>query len=438
MFTNRGMAFAVALTTVLGGSLLGVTAPARAADAEPGKTWTLDSNNWQEGKGLLPDVVLERVKKGDYWYKVVPVDPEEFKQNYSKKFWEASEANAGKYDLDPSTCGLKDVKTGKVPDFYFGYPFPKIDPKDPLAACKMAWNFTSANQMGEGQGATFTLNGIDTSGEFKRIKLWLHAMSFQGRHGGPIDNPENLRDTTLSNVLEPQDIDGVGGLSKRENNWDGQDKAWFYVPATRRVRRVNAATRSDPIAGLDIFGDDLNCYAGKVEYYKWKLVGEQNILAPVISPKAFPQKPTSSSTRFDVDIPYLKGAYETPGAKGAPWLIVDNLVLVPRPVWVLEGESTDPYYNFGKVIMYIDKDMYRIYWKLVHNRAGEYFYNAMCAYHWSKSADGNFSAVTPNMVVGVNDKTNRAALGGRYSSQFIERKYPDDYFSLRTLTHISD
>ena len=41
--------------------------------------------------------------------------------------------------------------------------------------------------------------------------------------------------------------------------------------------------------------------------------------------------------------------------------------------------------------MYIDKDMYRIYWKLVHNRAGEYFYNAMCAYHWSKSADGNWS-----------------------------------------------
>jgi hypothetical protein len=42
------------------------------------------------------------------------------------------------------------------------------------------------------------------------------------------------------------------------------------------------------------------------------------------------------------------------------------------------------------------------------------------------------------MVVGVNDKTNRACLAGRYSSQFIERNYPEDYFSLRTLTHISD
>src|SRR4051794_40884817 len=112
---------------------------------EPGKTWMLDSNNWQQAEGLLPPVVLDRVKKGDYWYKVVSVDPDEFKQNYSKKFWDASEANAGKYDLDPETCGLKDVKTGKVPDFYFGYPFPTIDKNDPLAACKMAWNFDSAN-----------------------------------------------------------------------------------------------------------------------------------------------------------------------------------------------------------------------------------------------------------------------------------------------------
>lgn len=435
----RRMAWSAVFAAALCGVGLWGAGSARAAEGgSDGKSWILDSNNWQQGEGMLPPVVLERVKKGDYWYKIVPVDPEEFKQNYSKKFWEASEANAGKYDLDPDTCGLRDVQTGKVPVFYFGYPFPKIDPKDPQAACKMAWNFEAANSMGEGQGATFTLNGIDTSGEFKRIKLWLHTMSFLGRHGGPIDNPENLRGTGLSNVLEPQDIDGVGGLTKRENNWDSQDKAWFYVPSTRRVRRVNAATRSDPIAGLDIFADDLNCYGGKIEYYKWKLTGEQNILAPVLSPKPLLQKKTRSPTRFDVDIPYFKGAYETPGAKGAPWLIVDNLVLVPRPVWVIEGESSDPYYNFGKVIMYMDKDMYRIYWKLVHNRAGEYFYNAMCAYHWSKSDDGTFTAVTPNMVVGVNDKTNRAALGGRYSSQFIEHQYPDDYFSLRTLTHISD
>ena len=421
--------------SVLIGTLLLTATSAWAADDQ--KPWVLDANNWQQGKDLLPEVILNRVKNGEYTYKVVPVDPEKFKTNYSKKFWEASEANAGKYDVDPATCGLKDLKTGKIPDFYFGYPFPKIDAKEPNAACKMAWNFNAANQMGNGQGATFTLNGVDNSGEFKRIKLWLHTNSYQGRSAGPIPNPENLRATSMSNVIEPQDVDGVGGLTKVINDWTSQDQAWFFVPSTRRVRRINAATRSDPVAGLDIFGDDVNCYSGKIEYYKWKFIGEGNVLAPVLSPDPLPMK-SVSPTRWEVEIPYFKAAYETPGAKGAPWQIVDNLVMIPRPVWILEGQAEDPYYNFGRVIMYMDKDMYRIWWKLVHNRAGEYFYNAMCAYHWSKSQDGTFTAVTPNMVIGVNDKTNRSALGGRYSSQFIENKYDDDYFSLHRLTHMSD
>ncbi|MDX2166473.1 MAG: DUF1329 domain-containing protein, partial [Deltaproteobacteria bacterium] len=222
------------------------------------------------------------------------------------------------------------------------------------------------------------------------------------------------------------------------NDWISQDERWVYVPSTRRVRRVNAATRSDPVAGLDIFADDLNCYGGKVEYYRWKVIGEQTILAPLLSPPRLMQEKTNSPTRFEVTVPYLRAGYETNGARGVPWLVIGHLVLVPRPVWVLEGESADPYYNFGKVIMYMDKDMYRIYWKLVHNRAGEYFYNAMCGYHFSKSESESFSAVSPSVVVGVNDKSNRACLAGRASSQFIERRYPDDYFSMRTLTHLSD
>jgi len=402
-----------------------------------GDPWILDSNNWQQAENKLPDVVLKRVEKGDYWYRVQPIDPDKIRQNYSPAFWAASEANAGKYDVKTDICGLKDAATGKIPDFYFGLPFPKIDPKDPQAGCKIAWNFESAGAQGGGGGATFTLNGLDSGGEFKRIKLWTHLKAFIGKHGGPIDNPEGLRSAGITNVLEPTDIDGVGGLTKRANSWDAQDRSWFYVPATRRVRRTSAATRSEPVAGMDIFADDLNCYGGKIEYYKWKLVGEGETLAPVLSPDPLVMDKVGD-TRWSAKIPYFRAAYETPGAKGAPWLIVENLVLIPRPVWILEGESEDPFYNFGKVIMYMDKELYRIYWKLVHNRAGEYFYNAMCAYHWSRDAETTWTAVSPNLVVGVNDKTNRGALGGRYSEQFIEHDFPEDYFTLQTLTHMSD
>src|ERR1051325_1295004 len=103
--------------------------------AQKDQPWTLDANNWQEGKDLLPEPVLKRLQKGEYWFKVVPVDPAKFKQTYSQTFWDASAANEGKYDLDPKTCGLKDKSTGKIPNFVFGLPFPKFDKSDPQAGC---------------------------------------------------------------------------------------------------------------------------------------------------------------------------------------------------------------------------------------------------------------------------------------------------------------
>ena len=415
--------------------LLPATDVSAASDDQP---WTLDANNWQEGKDLLPEPVLKHLQKGDYWFKVSPVDPAKFHQNYSKAFWDATEANEGKYDLDPKACGLKDKATGKIPDFVFGQPFPKVDKSDPKAGCKIAWNFALTGAMGGGGGATFTLNGVDTNGQFRRIKAFIHTRGYQGRHFGKlkIDNPENLAGEGIGGALEPVDVEGVSTLTKRYWDWESQDAIWAYVPSTRRARRVNAASRSDPVGGLDIFADDLNCYAGKVEYYEWKLVGEQTILAPLLQPYPFPMK-SVSPTRQLIETPYMPAGYEKPGSKGAPWWIQENLVFVPRQVWVVEGKSSDPYYNFGKVVMYFDKEMYRIYWKIVHNRADEYFYTAMCGYHFVKN-DETFSAVFPNLVVGVNDKTNRAALGGRFQSSFLEQNWDPSYFSLRTLTHMTD
>jgi hypothetical protein len=50
-----------------------------------------------------------------------------------------------------------------------------------------------------------------------------------------------------------------------------------------------------------------------------------------------------------------------------------------------------------------------------------------------KSADGALSAVAPTVVVGVNDKENRAAIGGRSQDQYIDQAFDPDGFSLRAL-----
>ena len=421
-------------------ALLSCLATAWGAEAPKiEQPWTLDAGSWERGKDLLPEPVLRRVKAGEYWFRVVPADPARFHDNYSRPFWDATAANDGKYDLDPNTCGLRDKATGKVPDFYFGYPFPKIDPKDPDAGCKIAWNFTAASLMAGGTGASFYLTGVDKDGPYRTIRTRIQATSYVGRHGGPIANPERLVAKATSVALEPVDVEGVSTLTVRHLDWDAKDDMWAYVPQTRRARHISAASRSDPVAGMDIFADDINCYAGKVETYKWKLVGEAHTLAPVVSqPYALPQRAVSP-TRWLIDTPPLRANFEAgKDHKGAPWLITGNLVFVPRPAWIVEGVSTDPYYNFGKVVMYFDQEMYRIYWKLVSNRAGEYFYNAMCGYTFAETADRSFSGVLPSLVVGVNDKTNRAAIGGRPQDQFIEQRFNPDEFTLKAISHTSD
>src|SRR5215813_4837113 len=134
--TARGLLCAIAAALVLDAAL------ARAASDD--KPWILDANNWQEGKDLLPEPVVKRLQAGEYWFKVVPVDPAKYKSNYSKKFWDATEANMGKFDLEEKTCGLRDKATGKIPEFVTGLPFAKIDKNDPQIACKIAQNFAFA------------------------------------------------------------------------------------------------------------------------------------------------------------------------------------------------------------------------------------------------------------------------------------------------------
>src|SRR5262245_31058816 len=229
--------------------------PAHAVE-EP---WVLDASTADRGKDLLPEPILKRVRAGDYRFKVVPADPARFHDNYSKPFWEASAANAGKYDLDPKTCGLRDKSTGKVPDFFFGYPFPDVKATDPDAGCRIAWNFTAAGYMGGATGASFYRTGLDQNGAYRTIRTRIQAMAFVGRHGGPIPNPERVAVKATSIALEPPDVEGVSTLTVRHIDWEKPDDMWAFVPQVRRARRVNAASRSEPVAGMDIFADDINC-----------------------------------------------------------------------------------------------------------------------------------------------------------------------------------
>ncbi|UCB52984.1 MAG: hypothetical protein JSV10_02525, partial [Candidatus Zixiibacteriota bacterium] len=107
-----------------------------SADVSPGDV--IDKTNWEKLEGLVPDSVLDWVKKGQF---TVDFDELKFRpRDYFPPFArEAFDGNAGKYDLDEQEA-IIDAETGKPPTQILGLPFPEVGPEDPKAPQKIMYN----------------------------------------------------------------------------------------------------------------------------------------------------------------------------------------------------------------------------------------------------------------------------------------------------------
>src|SRR5262249_54715739 len=169
----------------------------------------------------------------------------------------------------------------------------------------------------------------------------------------PLDNPNDLRASQLIQMKEPAELAGSALLTQRWNDPSKRDKVWSYVPALRRVRDVAPANRSDGMMGSNIALDDFACFDGKLEDFDWQVLGAQTVLAPMTRIGSTVQS-DQSLTRATVTLPPTKAVFEQRGESGAPWLVLEDLVLVPREVWVVEAKPRDKYYLAGRIVLYVD------------------------------------------------------------------------------------
>ena len=381
-------AIAVALSTVRRGSPPSV----RAADAgADGKAGSSTATTGSRAKDLLPaGRARSASRRATTGTRCVPVDPEKFKQNYSKKFWDASEANAGKYDLDPGDLRPEGREDRQDAGLLLRLSVPEDRPEG--SAGRLQDGVELRRRQLDGRGP-----GRDVHAQRHRHQRRVQAHQAVAAHQWRSSAATAARSTTprtcaaraCPTCSSRRTSTASAASPSASTTGTSQDKAWFYVPVDppRAPRQRRHPLRSGRRPRHLRRRPELLRRQGRV------LQVEARSASRTSSPRCSARsrwrrrrrarRPASRSRSPTSRAPTRRRA-----PRACPWLIVDNLVLVPRPVWVLEGESSDPYYNFGKVIMYMDKDMYRIYWKLVHNRAGEYFYNAMCAYHFSKSDDG--------------------------------------------------
>jgi hypothetical protein len=329
---------------VLASSFVGLTSVAALADVEPGTKVT------KANKELVADLV----SPGIMWcldhgleMNIVPYQ----KIEWDRVYREATEKYAGQSQLSPDGRQL----VGHVQ----GLPFPNIDPNDPQVALKIMFNYeykphvtddSDLRNFDADTGPVSEDSPLDVERHFildhLRV-LWYTARNYVDPKP-ELPNPESVRaKQSLHPILEPFDLKGVGLTSIRYLDPDRQDDTWLYLPTLRRVRRLSSAQRSDALFGQDTDVDSYGGYAGQIPWFEWKYLGEKTVLG-VFHAEHFPVK-------------YCEGSGD--------FIFCDNWE--KREVYVLEGTSKQAQYAYGKRLLFIDKETYRIAFSDIFDRAGQ-------------------------------------------------------------------
>lgn len=370
--------------------------PVLAADEEevaPGLNVgdVLDQSNWQLAKDLLPAEILKHYERGEYRNKIALAPAE--RHHCDPDFEAAGLENAEHLDLDERGTPI-DKRTGKPAAFLYGIPFPDVSESDPKVGTKVAWNNViqwrnTGNSSYNSYIAVLNPKGLDRETTQDVMFLFYDG---QGPRLTPKGNPLNLSVQMLSVATAPADLNGTAALGWRYRDGDKRDSVWAYVPALRRVRQVSPANRSDGTYGSDISQDDGGFFDGKVEDFRWKLVGQREALAIADPATLPPQMPPPTPWKdggwlmMPPEAPTI--GYRTPGWTGLAWAPTDP-VFVKRKVWVVEAAPHDKYYLYGKIELWIDAES----WSGVYNR--KYAWNGELVQNYAVTLVRNHLAGPP-------------------------------------------
>jgi len=332
--------------------------------------------NWQKAQGLVPEQMLDWIKKGDFVLNVV--DKLNFSTNRETGFWlshakQAFKTNIGKYDLNEKGL-IIDVSTGEHAKFIIGMPFPKIDPNDPKAAAKIMYNKEYLVYQLGGKHVSNTFEWISRKGFEREVVSIYHETYPTGWPGAEnIPNPDGIERWNIISVVAPYDIAGTSVMLWRYLD-ERRDMNYSYVPAIRRVRRMSPSSRSDAFLGSDLCVDDIITYDGKIADFEWKLVGEQEGLIPWHStePLRAVKNEKGELRVLDKEITPVRYGYDEKDWSGAPWCPT-SVVYVKRPVWVVEAKPKDPYYNYGTQYIWVAKEANLPFLKVVYDRGDKFW-----------------------------------------------------------------
>ena len=268
-----------------------------------------------------------------------------------------------------------------------GKPFPEIDPSDPQAGAKHAWNFHYKHDALEGKASFFFSywdNGEELPLSFEGTG-WGMRLANRPDHmdrNGDIFNQERRMGAGGFHVTGPMDYRGIRGLGYAyKANDRPRDEArdidvWIYIPDLRRVRRISGSQRTDPIAGTDMTPEDQGGFQGVVTHFEWEYLGEVDVLAPL-------------DTRLK-GYPYSRD--ENFGPYG--FSLVNDIWQMRKAIIIeMKPKKRHPY---ARKRLWLDKETYVPLYAAAYDRRNELWKLIHMNHHWSERED------QPGRIEGLN------------------------------------
>jgi hypothetical protein len=397
--------------------------------AEEPSVKVIDKTNWEKAEGLVPDCLLEWVKKGEWTLPLgeLNYDTAEYFTPYAL---ESFTANVGKYDLNEEDI-IVEAETGELAKLIIGFPFPKIDPEDPKAAIKIIYNKQYVTYViGFKKFSTFVWWLGQNTGFEREISVIFHDAYLTGFPGArEYKNPKDVERYALISVKAPYDLAGTAQLMWRYLSAKA-DMNFAYVPAIRRVRRMSPANRSDGFVGSDFAVDDILAYDGKIPLFEWELVEKKEALVPFAG-----AEPVGAVVNAEGEWetarnrPTMRYGFQEKEWQGAPWAPL-NPIYVKRPVWVLKAKSKDPYYNYGTQYIWVFADSWGPAYKMVHDRSEKFWKFLSATTAGYKTNDGKVKFLSWMDHVIVDTRREHATI--------ISQLHPDTNLVFNAVLDLND
>ena len=227
-------------------------------------------------------------------------------------------------------------ENGIIKDHVAGTPFP-----NPKTGAEVMYNFETQPGWDDRRNKTDQIFLLDIrSGGERWMAVDFEFPKIAERVAVPPvpeypNNKKDIRQCMMIYFWNPPEIQGLYELDlmykDREREWD----MWLWVPAIRRVRRMDTTQRQDHRGGGDFSLDDQNGWMGRIARNNYRLIGRKEVL-------------------MGRDNTYKDAIYEKGGC------IWQNLKMEIINTYVIEVISKDPNYMYEKQIFYNDPEYWHV------------------------------------------------------------------------------